>query len=42
MRNSRLVSRDLKKLQKTLKEKTDKEVESLIQLLSLPDFDVPE
>ena len=42
MRNSRLVNRDLKKLQKTLKEKTDKEVESLIQLLSLPDFDVPE
>lgn len=36
----RLMSTDLKRLQKSIKEKTDKEVESLIQLIDLPDFDV--
>ena len=41
-KNLKLVSTDLKKIQLSVKEKTDKEIQSLIQLIDVPDFDVSE
>jgi hypothetical protein len=35
-----ILANDLRKIQKNIKEKTEKEAEAIIQLIDLPDFDV--